>query len=223
VKCWSAHATAMAVAWTFLGVPASRPEAAAPVAVAPEPATQEEGPRELMTGLSARLFAALDLDRNRDRRQPGRVVALVDALMSPHFDAGYTARLVLGAHWRTATPEQRERFASALYWTLLSTYAGAIAEWTPDQLRILPLRDDPAALQAVVRTEIARPGVPVAAVDYRLHRTDQGWKVFDVIVDGVSYVRSHHDDIDGEVERTGLDAATARLESRRSDAGVTAH
>jgi phospholipid transport system substrate-binding protein len=223
VKCWSAHATAMTVAWTLLGVPASRPEAAAPSDVAPETTTQEEGPRELMTGLSARLFAALDRDRNRDRRQPRLVLPLVDELMSPHFDAEYTARLVLGAHWRAATPEQRERFASALYWNLLRTYAGAVAEWTPDKLRILPLRADPAALQAVVRTEVARPGASVAAVDYRLHRTAKGWKVFDVIVDGVSYVRSHHDDIDGEVERTGLDAAIARLEKHRSDGVVAAH
>jgi phospholipid transport system substrate-binding protein len=168
-----------------------------------------------MSGLATRLLATLDRDRGQIRRQPERVLSLVDELLSPHFDIEYTARLVLGAHWHHATPEQRQRFAFALYRTLLQTYAGAVAEWTPDRLRILPQRDDPDALQMLVRTEIARPGVPSTVVDYRLHRTADGWKVFDVVVDGVSYVRAYHDDVDLEVEHQGLDAAIVRLESRK--------
>jgi phospholipid transport system substrate-binding protein len=183
---------------------------------APVTAAQGEGPHELMTGLSTRLFSALDRDRSRIRRQPERVLPLVDELLSPCFDAEYTAHLVLGAHWHEATPEQRDRFARALYRTLLWTYAGAVAEWTPDRLRILPPRGDPAALQTVVRTEVARPGAAVVPVDYRLHRTADGWKVFDVVVDGVSYVRTYHDDIDGEIAHKGLDAAIERLERRRT-------
>jgi len=184
----------------------------------PVPATPGEGPHELMAGLSAQLFASLDRDRARIRRQPDRVLPLVDELLSAHFDAAYTARLVLGAHWRDATPEERQRFAAALYRTLLWTYAGAVADWTPDRLRILPHPDDAAALQVVVRTEVARPGAPAVPVDYRLHSTTDGWMIFDIVVDGVSYVRTYHDDIDGEIKRTGLDAAIARLEKRRTGA-----
>ncbi len=184
----------------------------------PVPATSAAGPQELMTDLSTRLLASLDQDRGRIRRQPELVLRLVDELLSPHFDAEYTARLVLGAHWRDATAEQRRRFASALYRTLLWTYAGAVADWSPDRLRILPHRDDPAALQVLVRTEVARPGASVVKVDYRLHSTTDGWKVFDVVVDGVSYVRTYHDDIDGEVGRNGLDASIVRLETGKTGA-----
>ena len=213
---------ALTAAWLLVGLPAWLSHAAAPVAAAPESAAQEVGPYELMTLLSTRLLATLDRDRSRIRQRPDLVMPLVDELLSPHFDTEQTARLVLGAHWRSATPAQRERFAAALYRTLLSTYAGAVAEWTSERLRILPLRGDLAASQATVRTEVARLGAAAVIVDYRLRRTAEGWKIFDVVVDGVSYVRSYHDDIDGEVSQNGLDASIARLETRSRSAARAA-
>jgi phospholipid transport system substrate-binding protein len=179
---------------------------------AAEPDPQERGPQNVMTDLSTRLFAALDRDRAAIQRDPNLVLPLVDQLLSPQFDTQYTARLVLGANWPRASEEQRRRFASALFQTLLETYAGSVSEWTPDRLKILPLRDDAAALQVVVRTQVMGPGGKVVPVDYRLHKTAGGWKVFDVIVEGASYVRTYHDDIDAEVNQKGLDSVIARLE-----------
>ena len=201
---------AIAVTWALIllaaaGQSRSNP---APLSAPPEPAASGEGPQELIAGLAAQLFALLDRDRGRIRRQPELVLPLVDELLSAHFDAAYTSRLVLGTHWRDAAPEQRQRFASALYRTLLRTYAGAVAEWTPDRLRLLPYRDDTAALQVVVRTEVARPRAPVVPVDYRLHSTIHGWMIFDVVVDGVSYVRTYRDDVDG---RSGAPASMRQL------------
>lgn len=223
VRRWFTHPIATTAACVLLAVPAILALAAAPLAGAADPTAQEEGPKELMVGLSTRLFAMLDRDRSKIRQQPARALSLVDELLSAHFDAEATARLVLGTHWRTATPEQRQRFASALYRTLLSTYAGAVVEWTAEQFRILPQRGDLAASQVVVRTEVARLDASAVAVDYRMHRTAEGWKIFDVIVDGVSYARSYHDDIDGEIKQNGLDAAITRLEKARNGAVVTAH
>ena len=214
---------AVIVAAGLVLLTAAAPSRATPTDVTvPATVNPREAPHELMAALSTRLLALLDRDRSRIQRQPELILPLVDELLSPHFDAEYTARLVLGTYWRDATPEQRQRFASALYRTLLWTYAGAVAEWTPDRLRILPQRGDPDALQVVVRTEVARPGASIVPVDYRLHRTTDGWKVFDVVVDGVSYVRTYHDDIEGEVGRKGLDAAIERLEKRRTGAAVPA-
>jgi phospholipid transport system substrate-binding protein len=188
---------------------------------AAEVSPQEEGPQELVAALSTRLFAALDRDRVAVRRDPDLVVPLVDQLLSPHFDTEYMARLVLGAHWRIAAPEDRQRFALALYHTLLRTYAGAVSEWTSDRVRLLPFTGDAAALQTIVRTQVARPGSAVVSVDYHLHKTAEGWKVFDVIVDGVSYVRNYREDINTEVSQTGLESVIARLKKRNT--GATAH
>jgi phospholipid transport system substrate-binding protein len=171
-----------------------------------------------MEDLSARLFADLDKQPISIRHNADKVLPLVDRLLNPHFDREYAARLVLGQHWRSATPEQRQKFADALYRRLLRTYAGAVAEWTQDRVKLLPLRSDPAALQVTAHTQVAGSGGAIVPVDFRLRQTAEGWKIFDVIVDGVSYVRNYHDDTDEEVTQKGLDAAIARLAG--SDTGV---
>jgi ABC-type transporter MlaC component len=103
-------------------------------------------PQDLMSDLSAKLFAALGKDAGRPRHGADRVLPLVDRLLSPNFDKDYAARLVLGVHWRGASTERREEFAAALYHRLLRTYAEAVSEWTPDRFKLLPVLADPAAL-----------------------------------------------------------------------------
>lgn len=172
------------------------------------------GPYEQMTALSRELFAALDRDRAGARGSTERAEALIDGVVTAHFDPEYMAHRVLGTHWRDASPALQQRFARALYRTLLRTYAESVIEWTADDLRILPFDGDAAALSATVRTEVRRPGRPLVRVNYKLRSSAGGWKIFDVSVDGVSYERSYHDDIEAEVGRKGLEGAVASLEQR---------
>jgi phospholipid transport system substrate-binding protein len=174
--------------------------------------TPSATPQDLMTDLSAKLFAALGKDAGHSRHGADRALPLVDRLLSPSFDREYAARLVLGMHWRGASSEQRKEFAAALYQRLLRTYAEAVSEWTPDRFRLLPVLADPAALQVTVHTLITNSRSAVVPVDFRLHQTTEGWKIFDVVVDGVSYIRNYHDDTDAEVAQKGLNATIARLQ-----------
>jgi phospholipid transport system substrate-binding protein len=184
------------------------------------PATAEEpptngpvviGPQQVMSELSARLFDTLDKESAANRHKVDKVLPLVDQLLAPHFDKEYAAQLVLGLHWRSATPDQRRQFAVVLYQRLLRTYAGAVAEWTADRVKLLPVRADRAALQVTVHTQVKNPRDEIVPVDFRLRQTVEGWKIFDVVVDGVSFVRSYHDDTDAEVTDKGLDVTIARL------------
>jgi phospholipid transport system substrate-binding protein len=184
------------------------------------PATAEEPltngpvaiePQHVMSDLSARLFDTLNKESAAKRRDTDTVLPLLDRLLAPHFDMEYAAQLVLGLHWRGATQDQRHQFALVLYQRLLRTYAGAVAEWTADRVKQLPLRADPAALQVTVRTQVRNARDEIVSVDFRLRRTIEGWKIFDVVVDGVSYVRTYHDDTYAEVGEKGLDATIARL------------
>ncbi len=183
------------------------------------PAAAAPRPDEQMSSLARDLFAALDRERAVARPTPERALALVDGVLAPHFDAEQAAHAVLGAHWRAASALEQQRFARALYRTLLRTYAEQVVEWTPERLKILPFEGDPEALEAVVRTEVSTPGHALARVNYRLHATEDGWKIVDVIVDGVSYTRSYHADLDAEIGRKGLEAAIASLEQRSSAPG----
>ncbi len=204
---WSTGASGFGVA------PDVAPETSNAAAPAP-------GAQEVMSDLSTRLFASLDKAYAKTRRNADKIRPLIDELLAPHFDMEYAARLVLANHWRDATPEQRREFGVVLYQRLLRTYAGAVAEWTPDRFRLLPLRADPEALQVTVRTLVTDSRNAVVPVDFRMRQTAEGWKIFDVTVDGVSYVRIYRDDTDEEITQKGLDASIARL--AKSDVGVRA-
>jgi phospholipid transport system substrate-binding protein len=170
------------------------------------------GPQELMDSVSKRMFEALDANRAAIRKDPEKAYPLVDTILLPHFDTDYAAQLVLAQHWRSATPEQQKRFVDALYRALLKTYGGAIADFTADRLKLLPFRGDPAATQATVRTLVTRSSGAVVPVDYRLRKTADGWKAFDVIIEGISYVKNYRTDLGAEVSQKGLEAVIARLE-----------
>jgi phospholipid transport system substrate-binding protein len=194
----------LALAAALLAVPGARAIAADESASMP--------PDQLMQKVASDMLKALDQKRADVRRDPKLAYPLVDQILLPHFDTQYAAQLILAQNWRTATEDQRKRFVAALYDALLKTYAGAIADFTADRLKILPLKLDPAATQTIVRTEVRRDSGTIVPVDYRMRKTDSGWKVYDVIIEGISYVRNYREDFGAEVAQKGLDEVIARLE-----------
>jgi len=173
-------------------------------------------PQELIQSAATRLLQALDADREAVRRDPKHVQKLVDEILLPSFDTDYSARLVLGKHWRDASPEQRRRFIDAFYQSLLRNYGAALAEFTADRMVVLPFRGNLTSGQAIVRTEVKRSDGTRVPVNYTLRATPAGWKAWDVTIEGISYVRNFRNDVGAEVDQRGLDAVIARLEA---DAG----
>jgi phospholipid transport system substrate-binding protein len=169
-------------------------------------------PQELIETTARRLLEALDADRELARKDAARVRKLVDEILLPHFDTDYSARLVLGKHWRTATPEQRQRFIDAFYKSLLKNYGAALAEFTADRMTVLPFRGDVSSGQATVRTEVKRSNGQRVPVNYTLRATPEGWKAWDVTIEGISYVRNFRNDVSAEIDQTGLPALIERLE-----------
>ena len=173
----------------------------------------EQGPSEIVQTAAQGMLHDLDKDRAAYRRDPAKVGQLVNKYLLPHFDTEYSARLVLGQYWRTATPEQRQRFIDAFYHSLLSNYGTALAEFTADRLKIYPSNVDPSKPIATVRTEVKRDNGDRVAVNYYMHKTPEGWKAWDVVIDGISYVNSYRTDFGPQIEQQGIDAVIKRLES----------
>jgi phospholipid transport system substrate-binding protein len=184
------------------------------VAVAARAADAVPGPapQELIETTSRKLLEALDADREQARKDPARVRKLVDAILLPHFDTDYSARLVLGKHWRDANLDQRQRFVNAFYQSLLRNYGSALAEFTADRMTVLPFRGDLASGQATVRTEVKRSNGTRVPVNYTLRATPAGWKAWDVTIEGISYVRNFRNDVGAEIDQKGFPALIERLE-----------
>jgi phospholipid transport system substrate-binding protein len=174
----------------------------------------ELGPQELVQKVAEDTLRDLDANRAEYKKNPKKVRELVDKNMLPHFDTSYAAQLVLAKHWRTATPEQRKRFVEAFYQSLLQNYGEALLEFTPDRLRILPFQGKPDDTVVTVRSEVRRDNGSRVPVNYSLRKTPQGWKAFDVTIEGISYVKSFRTDFAAEIQQKGLDAVISRLESQ---------
>jgi phospholipid transport system substrate-binding protein len=197
---------------------------AAPAAPAPAAGTaiNAQDPTQLIQDVASSILKELDANRAAYVNNPKNVRALADKYLLPYFDTRYAAQLVLGKYWRTATEDQRMRFITAFQDSMLQNYGNALVNFTANKLKVLPGRVDPGADQASVNTTIMRDNGTTVPVIYVLHKTPDGWKAWDVKIEGISYVKSFRDDFAAQIDQKGLDAVIARLESGARPAALPA-
>jgi phospholipid transport system substrate-binding protein len=172
-------------------------------------------PQKLIETSSRALLADLDANRAAYRKDINGLYKVIDKVFLPHVDVDFAAQQVLGKNWRTATPDQRKRFVTTFYRSLLTTYGDALLDFTGDRMKVLPFQGDAAAPRASVRTEIKRSNGATVAVSYSLRKNEAGvWKVWDVVIEGISYVKSFREDFGLEIDQKGLDALLKRLETQ---------
>jgi phospholipid transport system substrate-binding protein len=191
--------------------PAATAAAAAPAA-AGEANVDTSNPGRLIETAANSMLQDLDAHRADYLKNPAKIEALVTRLLLPHFDTDYSAQMVLGRHWTNATPEQRRRFVEGFYHSILRNYSSALAGFKGDRLKVVPFSGDPAAATATVRSQVRSSSGENVSVNYTLHRVNGEWKAWDVVIDGISYVKSFRDDYGTAVDRDGLDALISRLE-----------
>ena len=206
---WSGRRAAVLLALGVFSaaVPAHAQSKAAPAVI------DTSGPTQLIETSANAMVAEIEARRAELRKDPAKLDALVERILLPNFDVDHAARLVLGKHWRTATPQQRQRFINAFYGSLMSNYGDALLEFTGDRIEVLPTPVAADATSAVVRTEVKRSNGQKIPVNYSLRKTEAGWKAWDVIIEGISYVKSFREDFGAEIDAKGLDAVIQRLEA----------
>ncbi len=185
---------------------------------APQPATAVPGPgpQELMQQISQDLLHELDANRAAITKDPKKLRGLADKYLLPHFDVDYAARLVLGKHWRTATDAQKRRFIDAFYQSLMRNYGDAVAEFTADRLTLMPFKGDLSTGAATIRSEVKRSNGTPVPVNYTMRATPQGWKAWDITIEGISYVKNYRTDFGAEIDQKGIDAVILRLEAQNA-------
>ena len=162
---------------------------------------------------------ATQLAERRDELAADRqaLYAMVNDIILPRFDRRYAAQLVLGRNWRSASTEQRNAFIEAYYNNLLRTYADGVLEFDQDKIEILPFRGDESKGRVMVKTRVTLNDGTVVPVDYGLSNRSDDWKVFDVVIEGISYVRNFRAELNSEIQSSSLDAVIERLRADAAD------
>jgi phospholipid transport system substrate-binding protein len=152
----------------------------------------------------------------RDFRQ---FTQFVDAVIYPQVDFNRISALVLGRHWKDATRDQQERFKKEFKTLLVRTYSRAFIEFKEWTVRFLPLHMNEGDKKLIVKTEVLQPGQQPIGVDYRMVLTREGWKAYDITIEGVSLVTNYRNSFKTDIERTGsLEGVISTLATRNAEA-----
>lgn len=137
--------------------------------------------------------------------------ALIDEILVPHFDMRYAGRLALGKHWKPATAEQRDRFIEAFYQFLMQSYANGVLKFEEDAIKVYASEPAPDDKRTVVNTDMKMDDGSVIPVNYSMRRSKAGWRVYDVRIEGVSYIQNYRNQFNAEISALGIDAVIDRL------------
>lgn len=146
----------------------------------------------------------------RDGNQK-KILALVDAKVLPHFDFTHMTRLVVGRAWRTATSEQKIILEAEFRNLLVRTYTKAFTVYRDQNVEVKPFKMASGATDVTVKTAIVQPGAQPIPVNYDMEKTDNGWKVYDLTVEGVSLVNTHRGSFAEKVQQSGIDGLISSL------------
>lgn len=178
------------------------------------PALATDDPSELIRQTTHELFVLVEENRELYEREPERLREELERILRPNTDMVHSARLVLGRHGRGLEREQVEAFAEALSDLLMRRYATGLLEFrSREQVEILPLAGENTERMTRVRTRIRLDSGNRAPVDYVLRKRDGQWMVFDVIIEGISYVATFRNQIGEEIRRDGFDRMLQRLQA----------
>jgi phospholipid transport system substrate-binding protein len=176
-------------------------------------------PNQVVQGIVDNLGKTMDARRSELQNNREALLKTIDDIVLPHFDIDYASILVLGQNARTATPEQRARFAHAMYNSITHRYAEGLLKYTEGRVKVLPFEGELNDKRTLVRTQVVLDDGKTVPVDYAFRKTKDGdWKAYDVIIEGISYVTNYRNQVAAEIAKSGLDALTTRLETQGSKA-----
>ena len=174
---------------------------------------QAESPNAVIEEAAQLLDQAIEGRVDELTKDKEALYALIDELLLPRFDRRYAAQLVLSRHWRTASEEDRERFINAFYNHLMHMYAEAVLEFDLANLEVLPFRGDETKKRTTVKTMVVLEDGTRVPVNYGMVKRETGWLMFDVTIEGISYVRNFKAEVNAEIQAEGLDGVIKRLEA----------
>ena len=176
---------------------------------------QEVAPDVLAKRVTDEVLTVLRADKDIQAGNTKKILDLVEAKILPHFNFTRMTRLAVGAPWRQATPAQQQSITNEFRTLLVNTYTTAFTQYRDQSIEYRPLKMAPADTEVVVRSLIKqKSGADPIDINYSMEKTDSGWKVYDVIIAGVSLVQNYRSSFNTEIQKSGVDGLIATLASK---------
>ena len=170
-----------------------------------------DSPDALIKKVSDDVLTIVRQDKDIQSGNTKKAMDLVEAKVLPHFNFQHMTALAMGKDWRKATPEQKKRLSEEFKTLLVRTYSNALTGYRDQTIRYKPVKMQSGDEEVLVRTEIVQPGNKPIQLDYALEKLADGWKVYDVVVAGVSLVTNYRDTFSQEVRANGVDGLVQML------------
>jgi phospholipid transport system substrate-binding protein len=181
---------------------------------------QELGPEELVKKITQDVLETIKKDKQLASGDRQRAVKLAEEKILPHVDFEEATRLAVGRGWAQASPEQKKKLVTEFRNMLVRTYSNAIGAYEGQTMKVMPVRMKPGDTDVTVHNQFIRPGGKPVLVDYSMRKTEKGWKIYDIVVEGVSLVLTYRSEFDAVVKQDGIDGLIKRLSQKNTPAAV---
>ncbi len=175
---------------------------------------QEESPDALIKKVTDDVLIIVRQDKDIQSGNTAKAIELVEAKVLPFFNFQHMTALAMGRDWNKASAEQKKRLSDEFRTLLVRTYSNALTSYKNQTVRYKPTKMQSTDTDVLVRTEIVQPGNRPIALDYSLEKHSDGWKVYDVVVAGVSLVSNYRDTFNQEVRANGVDGLIQMLANK---------
>jgi phospholipid transport system substrate-binding protein len=178
-------------------------------------------PDALAKSVTEEVLALIRADKDIQSGSQKKVLELVEAKVLPHFSFPRMTQLAMGRNWRAANPEQQKRLVGEFRALLVRTYTTAFTQYKNQTVEYKPVRMAAADTEVVVQSLIKQNSGPPIAVDYNMEKTDAGWKVYNLKIEGISLVENYRNTFNTEIQKNGVDGLIATLAEKNRSTQVT--
>ena len=175
-------------------------------------------PDVLVKNVTLEVVDLIQKDREIQAGSRAKLIGLIEEKVLPHFNFHAMTALALGQSWNKASPEQKKALTEEFRTLLVRTYASALAAFSSQRFEFRPLRARPTDTDVTVDVRVVQPGAQPVAIDYSMEKTSQGWKVYDVMVGGVSLVANYRTEFNNVVREAGVDGLIRNLQAKNQSA-----
>jgi len=177
---------------------------------------QELSPEEMVRKVTADVLDTIKSDKQLQAGDHRKALAMAEQKILPHVDFREAAQLAMGKSWSTATQEQQNQIVNEFRSMLVRIYSNAIDVYRGQTMKVLPVRLSPGATEVTVRNQYLREGRPPVSVEYAMKKTPEGWKIYDITVEGVSLVLTYRAEFESITRTSGVAGLIKRMEEKNA-------